>query len=486
MTTCLFFLLLSVSPLWAQTYAITDFGATGGIPATKAIQAAIDTCHRRGGGEVLVPAGTYPTGTLLLKSNVYLHLLPGSVLQGSYQPADYPEHDILKAKKYGTITHNGLYVNYLKALIIADGLENTGIWGEGTVKGAGEGPAFQLGENKDGKPLNILFIGCTNVLLKGIRVLNSAQVTISISGCDRVVVDGIYVKSLVNWNTDGLDVDGRDVTIANCTIDSEDDALCFKSEYLGRRCENITVTNCTVSSNCNGIKFGTGSRTGFRNITVSNCIIKRPSTDNLRKWNILPGVVRDDKTTSVNTGIVILGVDGGVVENINISNIIMTDVISPFMIRVGRRFQTPDHKPSVMRNITIQHVMAESQSIIPSIIAGLADSPIDNIRFSDIQISIPIGVSIDSLRTFPAVIPEQEKRYPENRMFGLKLPASGFYIRHAKNITFDNVDFKLLAPDSRPVYALDDVKQIHFTGKATAPYAVENEPGKQVYTPTKK
>lgn len=478
-------LFLTVSRLLAQTYNIVDFGAKTDrtILNTKSIQSAIDNCHSKGGGEVVVPAGTYYTGTVFLKSNVYLHLLPGSVLQGSYNPADYPEHTILTAKKYGTIVHDGLYVRYLKALIIADSAQNTGIRGEGTVKGAGEGQAFQLGENKNGKPMNILFIGCTNVLLKGINVFNSAQITISISGCEKVVVDGIYVRSLVNWNTDGLNVDARNATISNCIIDSEDDALCFKSEYLDKRCENITVTNCVLSSNCNGLKFGTGSRTGFKNITVNNCVIKKPSVDNLRKWNILPGIVRDDKTTSVNTGIVILGVDGGTVENIHIANIIMTDVISPIMIRVGKRFLNPGNKPSVMRNITIQNVMAESQSIIPSIIAGLNDSLIDDIRLSNIRVSIPMGVTADALKTFPVEIPENEKRYPENRMFGLKLPAYGFYVRHAKNITFDAVDFQLHTPDVRPAYVLEDVRTISIYGKDKPPFRVKDEPKKMAYSP---
>ena len=154
----------------------------------------------------------------------------------------------------------------MKALVIADRAENMGIIGQGILKGAGEGQAFQLGLNKDGKPKNIFFIGCKDVVLKGIKIFNSAQITVSISGCERVNIDGIYLRSLVNWNCDGLDIDARDVTISNCIIDSEDDALCFKSEYLGKFCENITVTNCVLSSLCNGIKLGTGSRTGFRNI----------------------------------------------------------------------------------------------------------------------------------------------------------------------------------------------------------------------------
>lgn len=169
--------------------------------------------------------------------------MPGAVLQGSYNPADYPEHDILWAKKFGTITHNGLYVENMKALIIADRANHTGIKGEGTLKGAGEGKAFQLGLNKNGKPKNIFFIDCTDVLMTGISILNSAQITVSISGCERVFINKIYIRSLVNWNCDGLDVDAKDVLISNSIIDSEDDALCFKSEYLDKFCENITHRN---------------------------------------------------------------------------------------------------------------------------------------------------------------------------------------------------------------------------------------------------
>lgn len=463
--TCLLGLILgclSVS-LHAQTYMITDFGAKAdsSFLNTHAIQAAIDQCHSKGGGEVIVPAGTYITGTLLLKSNVYLRLIPGSVLQGSYNPADYPEHDILTAQKYGTITHNGLYVKSMKALVLADGAHHTGIMGQGTLKGAGEGKAFQLGLNKDGKPKNIFFIGCQDVLLDGIAVLNSAQVTLSISGCERVFIHKIYLRSWVNWNSDGLDIDGKDITISDCIIDSEDDALCFKSEYLGKYCENITVTNCVLSSICNGIKFGTGSRTGFRNITVSNCIIKKGSVNRYRHWAMPSDIVHNPAETSVNTGIVILGVDGGLVENITIANIIMTDVLSPLFIRVGRRFLNPDQKPSVMRHINIHHIRAETRSIIPSIIAGLDESPVEDVRLSDIQISVPMGVSPDSLKTFPAVIPEDIKGYPENRLtFGTKLPASAFYVKHVKGLVLDGVSVMYTRKDTRPAFFLDDVTGI--------------------------
>lgn len=456
-TTLLLVFLFSAPISYAQTYNIRDFGATTDTSKlnTSAIQSAIDKCNQDGGGEVVVPTGTYYTGTIFLKPNVYLRLLPGSVLQGSYNPADYPEHDISKRKKFGTITRTEPFTPWLKALIIADNVTNGGLVGEGTVKGAGEGQAFQLGENKNGKPGNILFIGCKNVLLKGVRVINSATLTVFISDCEEMQIDGLYINSFVNWNTDGLDVDGRNITISNCIIDSEDDALCFKSEYTDKLCENITVTNCVLSSNCNGLKFGTGSRGGFKNITVSNIVIKKPSIDLLRKWNILPGIVKKTGTNSVNTGIVILGVDGGVVENINISNVLMTDVISPIMIRVNKRFLNAEGKPSVMRNINIHHVTAEVQSIIPSIIAGLPESLIEDVRISNMRIMLPGDVS--STADFPKEVKENDKGYPENRMFGLKLPASSFFARHVKGLYLFDISITTQAHDIRPPFVLDNV-----------------------------
>jgi polygalacturonase len=455
--------LLTPFGILAQTFNIKDFGALadGKTINTRAIQSTIDKCHSLGGGEVVVPVGVFYTGTIFLKSNVYLHLMPGAVLQGSYNPDDYPEHDILSHQKFGTITHDGQYAKYEKALIISDNAQNVGIIGQGTVKGAGDGEAFQLGINKDDRPMNIFFIGCTNVKLKDIKVLNAAQITISISKCDKVFVDGLYINSQVNWNNDGMDVDSRNVVISNCIIESEDDALCFKSEYRDRMCENILVTNCVVSSTCNGIKLGTGSRSGFRNITVNNCVIKRNQKNDHIRWEMTPEIVFNGTIPSVNTGIVILGVDGGVVENISFSNIIMTDVVSPIFIRVGKRFLNPDGKPSVMKNISIQNVIAESRSIIPSIVAGLEESPAKDIRLSNIRISIPIVVSADFFKTFPATITEDVKGYPENRMtFSKKLPASSFYVRHVEGITMNDITITYGEDEARPAIFYDDVRNI--------------------------
>lgn len=460
---CLIVLLILTQLGWTQTVNIKDFGAVadGKTVNTAAIQLAIDKCHTAGGGEVIVPAGVFYSGTIFLKSNVLLKLMPGGVLQGSYNPADYPEHDILSHKKFGTITHDGQWVKYIKALVIADNAKNVGIIGEGTLKGAGEGEAFQLGINKDGKPKNIFFIGCSNVKLKDITVLNSAQVTISISKCEKVYIDGLYVDTQVNWNCDGIDVDARNVVISNCIIESEDDALCFKSEYLNTMCENISVTNCVVSSMCNGIKLGTGSRTGFRNITVDNCVIKRNIKNEYFHWKMTPDIVLNHETTSVNTGIVIMTVDGGIMENISFSNIIMTDVLSPIFIRVGSRFRTLDQKPSVMRNISISNITAHTRSILPSVIAGLQESPAQDIRLSNIRIHNPIVVEQELFNSFPSEVKEDLKIYPENRLtFGLKMPASAFYVRHVEGISMRDITVTYGKNEARPAFYFDDTRSI--------------------------
>jgi hypothetical protein len=216
-----------------------------------------------------------------------------------------------------------------------------------------------------------------------------------------------------------------------------------------------------VSSLCNGIKLGTGSRTGFRNITVNNCVIKKASFNGYRHWKMTPNIVHQPDIQSVNTGIVILGVDGGLVENISFSNIIMTDVLSPFFIRVGKRFLNPEQQPSVMRNISIQNVRAECRSVIPVIIAGLEESPIEQVLLSNLQITIPIAVPADSLKTFPTTIQENLKGYPENRLtFGTKLPTSAFYVRHVRGLTIRDVVVYYPANEARPAFHFDDTKAI--------------------------
>jgi hypothetical protein len=163
----------------------------------------------------------------------------------------------------------------------------------------------------------------------------------------------------------------------------------------------------------------------------------------------------------VNSGIAIEGVDGGLVENIHFSNIVMTDVLSPIFIRVGRRFLSPEQKPSIMRHVSIDNITAHCRSVIPSIIAGLDDSPLRDVRLSKLRIVIPIRVTAAMLNDFPEIPPENTNGYPENRgTFGFRLPASAFYIRHAEGVRLSDITVTTPQDEARPAVSMDDVRGI--------------------------
>jgi hypothetical protein len=251
-----------------------------------------------------------------------------------------------------------------------------------------------------------------------------------------------------------LDIDSRNVTVSDCTIDSDDDALCFKSESE-ESCKNITVRNCILASNCNGIKMGTASRTGFSNISIVDCIVKAAAEDNIRHWQQKLENIGAAKT--VLSGIALETVDGAAMDHINISGIDMHDVQTPVFIRLGNR----SGKPGSLQHVRISNVTATAQSLISSVISGIPGHLIDDVVMENIQITAPGGgTGSQAQRT----IEEKIKDYPENRMFGNSLPAAGIYIRHARNISLKHVRFHLLNKDERPLIKLDDATGIDTAG----------------------
>lgn len=233
-------------------YAIHTDGKT---LTTVGLQKAIDDCAGQGGGTVSLPAGKYLTGTLVLKKNVTLNLEKGATILGSKNIADYPD----KGRR--------------KALVFAERADNISITGEGEING--NGAAFNQGNDAPNRPTLVLLLDCNKVNVNGVKLSNSGFWTFRFVRCDGVDINKVYVEGHANWNNDGFDIESRNVTITDCVIDTDDDAICFKSEDPDYVVENITVKNCDLSSNCNFIKFGTASAGGFRNIRVSDCILHK-------------------------------------------------------------------------------------------------------------------------------------------------------------------------------------------------------------------
>jgi hypothetical protein len=278
--------------------------------------------------------------------------------------------------------------------------------------------------------------------------------------CDDVTIRNITVWNHCNKNNDGIDIDScHNVLIENCIIDSDDDAICFKSTASAapRACEGITVRNCTVSSHCNAIKCGTESSGGFKDMKISHCTIK-PSAAKTKIYGRPAG----------KAGIALEIVDGGTMENINVSDIDITGTAAPIFVRLGdraRRFKKDMPRPKVgkLRNVTISDIKASTDSVMGCPIAGLTDHPIENLTLKNISISFPGGgKEEDRTRSFD----EKPGNYPSCTMFAARLPAYGLYCWHVEGLKLENVELTTKKTDERSAIVLEDVSNILIDGKA--------------------
>lgn len=428
--TLLTFLLLFLSIVaYGKNVSIIDFGASQeSINNATAIQATIDACAASGGGTVQIPSGNFLTSTIFLKSNVHLDLHAGAVLQG--------------------ITDPKAYVG--RAIIVGESVHNISISGEGRVDGQGNHANFQFGDDKGRRPHVVYFDKCTNVRIKDVFLYNSASWTLKLANCDGVQVNNIRIYSHGNHNCDGIDVNSKNVVISGCIIDCDDDGICFKTDAPGFDVEHVTVTNCIIASNCNGIKFGTGSFEKFKNISISNCVIRKASENNIRNWKkMLRGIISD---TTVISGIALEVVDGGIMDQVTISNISMENVQTPLFIRLGNR-----RGIGVLKNVTISNIIANNESLITSSITGIPGHYVENVTIRDILFTCAGGAE---KKDADFIVAEKINVYPENRMFGPVLPAYGLYVRHVKNLTIENIQCRLKSEDPRPAFIFDDVHNL--------------------------
>ena len=423
--------LMGVLPTCAADIILNELNRISGSdkPITKILQKAIDKCAESGGGTVTIPSGTFVTGSVALKDGVELHLSGGTVLKGSVNhPDDY---------RVG------------RGIITGKDVKGCSITGCGVIDGQGWHENFQrYGNNQGNRPHAIFFEDCTDVIVKDVNVKNAAWWSFRLFRCDGVTIDNVKVYSHSIVNNDGIDVDARNVTISNCRVDSDDDGICLKSDDPNFMVENVVITNCIIGSNCNPIKFGTSSYCGFRNITVSNCVIHRPSESNVWDWsNEYPGVEKGELTGLA--GIAVESVDGGIIENLHFSNISMTGIITPIFICLNGR-----HGVGSLRNVTVQGLTAKALGQIPSLISGVPGGIIDGVTLRDIWVEHRGGAGPEIAN---AKLKENLSGYPENRMYGNTNPANGLYVRHAKNVIIDNYRVSLLNEDCRTAVVMEDV-----------------------------
>jgi len=440
-------------PVPNRVFRIADFGAIGDGKTVNsaAIQKAIDACSAQGGGVVLAEKGDYVTGTIDLKDGVMLEVAGDAKLLGSTNIADYPA----RVPKHETVMDT--WMKLTQSLIYAEGCQRVGIRGKGVIDGRGSNRNFP-GKNGIGampnRPFLIRMIECRNVVLDGIHLRNAASWMQNYLACDDLIFQGVHVENLTNWNNDGFDIDGcRNVIVRDCFVNSEDDGLCFKGASL-RDMENVLVENSAIYSTCNAIKFGTDSQGGFRNVLIRNVTAGGPPPT-------LP--VHNNEPHRANiSGISWLVVDGGTVENILVENVKLDRTESPFCLRLGNRGRVKPDMPKPasgkLRNLIFENIQGCDNGGRGSVISGIPGARIENVVFRNIQLEAAGGGTIaDAQRS----VPEIPEAYPDAPSFGKTVPASGFWIRHAERITFENVAVSTARPDARSQFVQGvDVEEI--------------------------
>jgi len=429
-------------------FNIKDFNASGDGTTldTKAIQNAVDACYASGGGTVVVPAGTWLTGCIVLKSNINLHLEPGAVLFGSPNKDDYKV--IVPVFESRT---NDLYVN--RSIIYAEKAENVSLTGTGIINGNGKHKNYSTTLPQNNRPFLARFVNCTNVTIRDVSMIESANWTCHLLGCKDVLIDGLKIKNSIRANRDGLDIDGcENITVSNCRIYSMDDAIVFKSTGPAK-VKNATVSNCIVSSHASGIKFGTETTGGYENVAISNCVIKN-----------IP----------VYSGIAMMIVDGGTMRNIRIDNIVMESVNIPFMVRLGNRARpykpgVPTPEPGNIENISINNVTATNAGL-PSHITGLHYKRIENVTLDNINITY--NKEYTGKPSPYNKVPFNETDYPSGQLYGSNLPASALYIRNVNKLNIKEVNVSFNKEDAREAFVIDnvtDVEMINVKVKKSSP-----------------
>lgn len=462
-------------------YNILDYGAVGDGKTlnTNAIQEAVNKCAEAGGGTVYIPAdGKFISGTVHLLDNVHILFENGAILLGSKEISDFEPVEEMACLEFQDRSHSFFH----QSLFYAENCDNISFSGKGLIDmqscwqiDEGWRQARQLIAPKcaaldydydallnkydsvwyrGAKPIALK--ECNNVVISDLTIKNATDLAVYFAGCENVRVLGLYIESHI----DGISPDScKNVVISDCIVNVGDDAIVLKSSYTLNRlkyCENISITNCVISSRCNAIKFGTESITGFINITISNCTIYNTRF----------------------SGITLAAADGAVFDGISVNNISMRNVGNPFFIMILNRGQCPENRPiGKMRNITFSNITAtgpyveweaiphcyqafiknnviEMPKPVPAIIVGQSDSVIENVAFTNIQITMPGGGTQEDRKI---VLENIRNGYPECMCFGEKLPIYGLFARNVNNLKLCNVEFYTYERDERDAILLDKV-----------------------------
>jgi polygalacturonase len=416
-----------------RTFDVRDFGAVGDGETvnTRAFLQAVQACHSSGGGVVLVPAGTWVTGPIHLRSHVNLHLDAEALVRFSPRFADYLP--VVFTRWEGIECYN------YSPLIYAQDCENVAVTGQGTFDGQGEAwwhwkqlqqdAAQTLYDAEfDGIPVEervygteeaalrpqfLQPINCCNVLVEGVTFLNGPMWTVHPVYCENVLIRGVTVKS-TGPNTDGLNPDScRNVIVEDCSFSTGDDCIAINSGMnedgwrVGKPCENILIRNCHMSEGHGAVAIGSGMSGDVRNVYVRDC-----------------------RFTGGDQGIRLKSMRGrgGVVENVYFENIRMSGLrLEAIVLNMFYGSTTVAPKSNalpIFRDIHIKNVTCEDAGAAVDI-RGLPEQHIQRVVLEHLRLDCVKGIrcqDIDdlALKDVSAVV-EKEPLFGFSNVRGLDI-----------------------------------------------------------------
>jgi polygalacturonase len=367
-----------------RDFPITDFGAVADdslVLNHPAIDRAIAACNEAGGGRVVVPAGTWHTGPITLKSNVNLHIEEGARLLFTPDTTQYP---FVLTRWEGVDCYN------FQPMIYAYGQTNVALTGKGTVDGGadrqnwwpmsakgygyvpgmvsqrtGRPKLLQWAEDKvpveerrltpiDGlRPQLVNFYQCENVLIEGLTLLRSPFWVVHPLMCKNVTVRGLHIQN-DGPNGDGCDPESCDgVLIENCRFDTGDDCIAIKSgrNNDGRKwnlpSQNIIVRHCEMSDGHGGVVIGSEISGGYKNLFAHDCQMSSPNLDR---------VVRIKTSTC----------RGGTIENIYVRDITVGEC-KEAVLRINLQYEPGEvcdrSFPPIVRNVHLENITCQKSRL---------------------------------------------------------------------------------------------------------------------------
>jgi len=428
-----------VAPPPKPIFDVRTYGAKGDGSTynTDAIQRAIDACAGTG-GSVYLSKGKFLTAALELRGNMTFYVAKGAVLLGGLEPRDYPE-----LLPYTTDESVGVIWNR-RSLLYANQADGLRLDGGGTIDGRGKqvkinGVGGPMARNAGKRPSLLRIFQSKDVIVRNLTFQNPRMWTMVYERCHDLLIEHVNVFSPAYYaNLDGMDIcDCRKVVVRNCRIESEDDSICLKSHSLAGM-EDILITNNVVTCHrANAIKIGTATLGPIRDIRIVNNTIKSAKFG----------------------GLCIESVDGSIMTNVVVRGLDMRRVSQPIFIRLAHRPDwrkaTTNHRlgPGSISDILIEDVRitgTHEETKASNTITGTRDARLRNITLRNVHIEMPGG-----LNSIPATPNVSDGGYPQSNIFGHP-PAYGFYVRHAENVTFENITIGFLKKDVRKWLVFED------------------------------